>query len=130
MPPAVALLNYISSGILWRIFCQTGTFRGVFSPYISFIKAGGISASIRELYCTFADFLPTSLSYIHLGSSVCHIPVCRPVIFLSHSCHSCGTLSYSLCFRNQADQGYERKDFEREGYRWRDRRWRYSRGRV
>jgi hypothetical protein len=32
-PPAVALLNYISSGILWRIFCQTGTFRGVFSMY-------------------------------------------------------------------------------------------------
>ncbi len=31
MPPAVALLNYTSSGLLWRIFCQTGTFRGVFS---------------------------------------------------------------------------------------------------
>ncbi len=31
VPPAVALLNYISSGLLWRIFCQTGTFRGVFS---------------------------------------------------------------------------------------------------
>ncbi len=29
MPPAVALLNYISSGILWRIFCQTGIFAGV-----------------------------------------------------------------------------------------------------
>ncbi len=62
MPPAVALLNYISteksSGILWRIFCQTGTFRGVFSPYIGIIyNAGGISAAIRELYCTFADFL-------------------------------------------------------------------------
>jgi hypothetical protein len=59
MPSAVALMNYISSGLLWRIFCQTGTFRGVFSPYISFItqeSAGGISAAIRELYCTFADF--------------------------------------------------------------------------
>ncbi len=33
VPPAVALLNYISSGILWRIFCQTGTFRGVFFTY-------------------------------------------------------------------------------------------------
>jgi hypothetical protein len=33
MPPAVALLNYISSGIIWRIFSQTGTFRGVFSTY-------------------------------------------------------------------------------------------------
>ncbi len=33
MPPAVALLNYISSDILWRIFCQTGIFAG-FSLYI------------------------------------------------------------------------------------------------
>ncbi len=32
-PPAVALLNYITCGILWRIFYQTGTFRGVFSTY-------------------------------------------------------------------------------------------------
>ena len=28
VPPAVVLLNYISSGILWRIFCQTGIFAG------------------------------------------------------------------------------------------------------
>ncbi len=34
MPSAVALLNYITSDLLWRIFCQTGTFLGVFSPYI------------------------------------------------------------------------------------------------
>jgi hypothetical protein len=27
-PPAVALFYYISCGILWRIFCQTGIFRG------------------------------------------------------------------------------------------------------
>ncbi len=66
---------------------------------------------------------PTSLSYIYLGSSVCH-PVCHPVIFLSYSCHSCRTLSYSLCLSNQTDQGDEREGFEREGYRWRDRRWR------
>ena len=33
MPPAVALLNHISCGILWRIFCQTGIFAG-FSLYI------------------------------------------------------------------------------------------------
>jgi hypothetical protein len=55
---------------------------------------------------------------------------CRPVIFLSFSCHSCGTLSYSLCFSNQTDQGDERKVFEREGYRWRDRRRRDWRGRC
>jgi hypothetical protein len=60
MPSAIALMNYISSSLLGRIICQTGTFRRVFSPYISFItleSAGGISAAIRELYCTFADFL-------------------------------------------------------------------------
>jgi hypothetical protein len=28
VPPAVALPNYISSGILWWIFCQTGIFAG------------------------------------------------------------------------------------------------------
>ncbi len=39
------------------------------------------------------------LSYIYLRSSVCHIPVCHPVIL--SSCHSCGTLSYSLCLSNQ-----------------------------
>ena len=55
----------------------------------------------------------TSLSYIHLGSSVCH-PVCHPVIFLS-SCHSCGTLSYSLCLRIQTDGVDETEGFEREG---------------
>jgi hypothetical protein len=52
------------------------------------------------------------LSYIHLGSSVCHPVVlsysCRPV------CRSCGTLSYSLCFSNQTDQGDETEGCERE----------------
>jgi hypothetical protein len=33
VPPAVALLNYINSGILWRIFSQTGIFAG-FSLHI------------------------------------------------------------------------------------------------
>jgi hypothetical protein len=28
VPPAVALLNYISNGIILRIFCQTGIFTG------------------------------------------------------------------------------------------------------
>ncbi len=37
VPPPVALLNYISSGILWRIFFQTGIFRGVFSLLLPFI---------------------------------------------------------------------------------------------
>jgi hypothetical protein len=45
VPPAVALLNYISSGILWRIFCQTGIFAG-FSLYIINITPEG-SAKLR-----------------------------------------------------------------------------------
>jgi hypothetical protein len=55
------------------------------------------------------------LSYIYLGSSVCHIPV----LFLSYSCRpvcsSCGTLSYSFSFSNQTDQGNETEGLEREG---------------
>jgi hypothetical protein len=46
---------------------------------------------------------------------------CRPVIL--SSCHICGTLSYSLCFSNQTDQGDKTEGLEREGLRWRDRRW-------
>ncbi len=34
MPPAVALLNYISCGIHWRTFCHSGIFRGVSSSHI------------------------------------------------------------------------------------------------
>ncbi len=37
---------------------------------------------------------------------------CHPVIL--SSCHSCGTLSYSLCSSNQTDQGDEREGFEWE----------------
>jgi hypothetical protein len=33
VPPAVAPMNYKSSGLLWRIFCQTGIFAG-FSLHI------------------------------------------------------------------------------------------------
>jgi hypothetical protein len=36
--PAVALLNYISCGTLWRIFCHTGIFHGVFSTAHIIIK--------------------------------------------------------------------------------------------
>ncbi len=63
-----------------------------------------------------ARLKPTSLSYIHLGSSVCH-PVCHPVILSScHPvCRCCGTLSYSFCFSHQTDQGDETEGFEREG---------------
>jgi hypothetical protein len=50
VPPGVALLNYISSGILWRIFCQTGTFRGVFSKYHYFVMRISEAAMCREHY--------------------------------------------------------------------------------
>jgi hypothetical protein len=46
VPPVVALLNYISCGILWRIFCQTGIFRGVFSAYSIINFVGRISAAM------------------------------------------------------------------------------------
>ncbi len=36
MPPAVALLNYIGSGIHWLIFCQTEIFAGFFLNNINF----------------------------------------------------------------------------------------------
>jgi hypothetical protein len=44
VPPAVALLNYISCGMLWRIFSQTAIFAG-FSLNIIFIL-GSISAAV------------------------------------------------------------------------------------
>jgi hypothetical protein len=54
-----------------------------------------------------------------------HILYLSGVIFLSYSCHipviflpvcrSCGTLSYSLCFSNQSDQGDETEGLEMEG---------------
>jgi hypothetical protein len=39
VPPAVALLNYVSCGILRRIFSQTGIFAG-FSLHISNLAVG------------------------------------------------------------------------------------------
>jgi hypothetical protein len=64
---------------------------------------------VRAAHGRAREAKPTSLSYIHLGSSVCH-----PVV-LSYSCHSCGTLSYSLCFSDQTDQGNETEGLEMEG---------------
>jgi len=50
VPPAVSLLNYISCGMLWRIFCQTGTFRGVFSYYHYFVVRISEAAICGEHY--------------------------------------------------------------------------------
>ncbi len=48
MPPAVALLNYISCGFLWRIFCQTGIFAG-FSLHIINLAVRISEAAMREV---------------------------------------------------------------------------------
>ncbi len=70
----------------------------------SVLKVGYLAA----ILILFIIYLPRILCLSSCLSS-CHIPV----IFLS-SCHSCGTLSYSLCLSNQTDQGDEREGFERE----------------
>ncbi len=100
------------------------------------ILLGGITtniflSSLKIQCCKIQIVISIIYSSRILGLSSCLSSCHIPVIFLS-SCHSCGrgTLSYSLCFRNQADQGDEREGFEREGYRWSDRRWRDWRGRV
>ena len=41
-----------------------------------------------------------------------------------------GTLCYSFSLSNQTDQGDDREGFEREGYRWRDRKGKDDGGRV
>ena len=49
MPPAVALLNYTSRGILWQIFCQTGIFAGFSLHIINFavrISAAAMAGDI------------------------------------------------------------------------------------
>jgi hypothetical protein len=49
VPPAVALLNYTSCGILWRIFCQTGIFAGFSLHIINFavrISAAAMAGDI------------------------------------------------------------------------------------
>jgi hypothetical protein len=80
--------------------------------------------------CYSHDVKYTVLVSIIYSSSILCLSSCHiPVVFLS-SCHSCGTLSYSLCLSNQTDQGDEREGFEREGYRWRDRKWGDWRGRM
>jgi hypothetical protein len=47
VPPAVSLLHYISSGILWQIFSQTGIFAG-FSLHLINL-AVRISAAVMAL---------------------------------------------------------------------------------
>ena len=68
---------------------------------------------ISIIYLSRVLCLSFVLSYSFLSS-------CHPVIL--SSCHICGTLSYSLCLRIQTDGVDETEGFEREGYRWRDRR--------
>ncbi len=69
MPPSVALLNYISCGILWRIFCQTGIFAG-FSPNIIYIVGR-----------TSATAIAGDIIFLSLGSTFGHYTVAHTVIF-------------------------------------------------
>jgi hypothetical protein len=62
VPPAVAVLNYISSGILWRIFFQTGIFAG-FSLHI-FNFAVRISEAAMD---GTGDIIILGLHVAHLG---------------------------------------------------------------
>ena len=50
MPPAVALWNYISSVLLWRIFFPNWDFRGVFSYYHYFVVRISEAAICGEHY--------------------------------------------------------------------------------
>ncbi len=76
MPPAVALLNYISCGILWRIFSQTGIFVGFFYVYL-FYFAGRISAAviagyIGQIYAPGSPSLGLKRSILFQDFSVYH----------------------------------------------------------
>ena len=53
MPPAVALLNYISCDKLWWIFCQTGIFAG-FSLHIIYSAVRISEATRRGGYIIFS----------------------------------------------------------------------------
>ena len=50
MPSAVDIMNYISSGLLWRIFCQTGIFAGFSLHIINFAVRSSEAAMGRGHY--------------------------------------------------------------------------------
>ncbi len=132
MPPAVTLLNYISSGILWRIFSQTGICAG-FSLYIYYSPegtaklrwAGGRAAPRLPWQLTQKDGCaqrtgaharPEPTSIIYLPRVLC-LSVCECVCVCACVCVTIcvGTLCYSFSFNNQTDSGYETEGLEREG---------------
>jgi hypothetical protein len=49
VPPAVALLNYISSGVLWRIFSRTGIFAGFSLHLINLAVRIGAAAMAGDI---------------------------------------------------------------------------------
>ncbi len=75
MPPAVALLNYKSSNILWRIFSQT--FRGVFSLHLSLISPF-IYVPLPSVCLDFGDFSSNSDLY----TITCIIMTCNYYVLL------------------------------------------------
>jgi hypothetical protein len=87
-------------------------FHHVNNSYRSLLKKGMKSTSRKYL-----SILVNKVFIIYLPRVLCLSP-CRLVIFLSSCrpvCHCCGTLSYSLSFSNQTDQGDETEGLEREG---------------
>ncbi len=79
MPPAVALLNYISCGLLWRIFCPTGTFRGVFSlhTYSISLISQFIYVPLPSVCLDFGDISSNSDLYIINMHGALYLLVCR-----------------------------------------------------
>jgi hypothetical protein len=76
-----------------------------------------IRNNLIRFVCMYTDIC-ICISIIYLSRILCLsscLSSCHPVMFLSYSCHSCGTLSYSLCLSNQTDQGNETEGLEREG---------------
>ncbi len=79
MPPAVALLNYISSSLLWQIFSQTGIFAG-FSLQI-------INLAVRISAAAMAG----DIIFFSLAGPLWYYTGAHTVIF-------CGIFSLSVCY--------------------------------
>ncbi len=66
MPPAVAILNYISIGILWRIFSQTEIFAGFSLHLINLavrISAAVMAGDIIQYFLASQYFLGCRIAY-------------------------------------------------------------------
>ncbi len=127
--------SYSSSSYSSLIFNCLLSFLGVFLRGQAFFDPFGVKINVYTpdatilffssyLFLLFSSYSSRSIFFLFLFLSIIYssrilcLSSCRPVIFLS-SCHpvcrSCGTLSYSLCYSNQTDEGDETEGFKREG---------------